>query len=126
MKRDGTFTIEILGDKEIAIHPSANSYDRLYEDDTVSDLARMANGECSDLLIATTRLKEKSNDTACASGAHSKPKLDFAAIVDMAKKSDIPCEEDSSHQEQNKLDTITVEKRHSGAYNSLDKLSGIV
>lgn len=44
MKRDGTFSIQVLGDKEIIIHQSdaSGSYERLAEDETMSSLAQAA------------------------------------------------------------------------------------
>lgn len=43
MKRDGTFSIQVLGDKEIIIHQSetSGSYDRLPEVDTEYSLSKL-------------------------------------------------------------------------------------
>jgi len=93
MKRDGTFSIQVLGDKDIVIHQSDSaSYERLYEDDTVSDLAKYAlTGECSDLLLATAGLpttpKPKSVNELRPNGGKGRPtsnnpsKTDFASLV---------------------------------------------
>lgn len=54
MKRDGTFSIQVLGDKDIVIHQTSDSdsYEKLIEDTTVSDFT------CIDLSDSTEKLND--------------------------------------------------------------------
>ena len=121
MKRDGTFSIQVLGDKEIVIQQSdSRSYERLYEDDTVSDLARISSrNECSDLLIATAGFKDD------APSKTTKPRLDFASVVNMVRKSNLQSKE-------TRIEVASLEEeddahvRQSDTYSSIGGISGLV
>lgn len=133
MKRDGTFSIQVLGDKDIIIHQSDCSYERLYEDDTVSDLAKLAiRGECSDLLIATAGLCSASSQPITAS---KKPKLDFASVIDhaVARKTDISGISEQTTPNQSSMTDSTsaggTDSKQSDVDDNdtqLDNISGVV
>ncbi|XP_067939298.1 uncharacterized protein [Watersipora subatra] len=106
MKRDGTFSIQILGDKDIIIQQSdSTSYDRLYEDDTVSELARVSTRDCSNLLLATTALARATSRSSPGRDMKQRSKLDFATVVQMTRKTNIP-NKDNSAADYEGLDVI--------------------
>ena len=65
MKRDGTFSIQVLGDRDIVIHPTdTTSYERLCEDEALNDLALVTKVEQTELLLATMGIKNNQSKEA--------------------------------------------------------------
>lgn len=88
MKRDGTFSIQVLGDRDIVIHQTdSTSYERLFEDEPLTDLAMVTKKEQTDLLLATMGIKRnQSSKESTPKSTRKAAKGNGSTVTSGAKK----------------------------------------
>lgn len=125
MKRDGTFSVLVLGEKEIIIQQTdSTSYERLCEDDTVSDLARATKIEHSELLLATmgiahqqksgkdTTPKSKKKLTGNGSNSSKKPKKSESTTPLVSSKTKDSMMSSSTSSPGEEKTTLSLDKQN--------------